>query len=99
MSNFQTYYHFQLDFQNSGPTYRRQVVNPHHQTQQRKISCKAQNSPVKYPSRERKDDIKASEGNMFNPILMENVQGQEHPGSCAFAEQALLSSRKPKSEV
>ena len=31
MSNLQTYYHFKLDFQKSGQTYRGQVVNPRHQ--------------------------------------------------------------------
>ena len=34
MSNLQTYYHFKLDYQKSGPTYRGQVVNPRHQTPQ-----------------------------------------------------------------
>ena len=34
MSNLQAYYHFKLDFQKSGPTYRRQVVN--HGTEHRK---------------------------------------------------------------
>ena len=33
---------------------------------------------------------------MFNPILKENVQGQKHLGSCAFAEPELLSYRKLK---
>ena len=37
-----------------------------------------------------------SEGNMFNPILKENVQERKHPGSCAFAEPELVSYRKPK---
>ena len=32
------------------------------------ISCKSGNSPVEYPSREGKHDIKESKGNMFNPI-------------------------------
>ena len=49
-------------------------------------SCKAWNSPVEYPSRECKHEIKGSECNMLNPIFKdENVQGQKHPGSCAFA--------------
>ena len=33
---------------------------------------------------------------MFNPIFKVNIQGQKHPGSCAFAEPALFSYRKPK---
>ena len=48
------------------------------------------NSPVEYPSRECKHDIKESKGNMFNPIFKENVQGQKHPGICVFAEPELL---------
>ena len=62
----------------------------------RTISCKAWNSPVEYPSKECKHDIKESEGNMLNPIFKENVQGRKHPGSCAFTEPELLSYRKPK---
>ena len=31
-------------------------------------------------------DIKESEGDMFNPIFKENVQGQKHPGRCITAE-------------
>ena len=38
------------------------------------------NSPVEYPSKDSKHDIKESEGNMFNPIFNENSQGQKHPG-------------------
>ena len=36
MSNLQTYYNFKLDLnkKKSGPTHRRQVVNPRHQTPQ-----------------------------------------------------------------
>ena len=52
--------------------------------------------PVEYPRRECEHDIKESEGNMFNPIFKENVQGQTNPGSCAFAEPELLNFRKPK---
>ena len=65
----------------------------------RPISCKAWNSPVEYPSRECKRGIKESEGNMFNPIFKENVQGRKHPGSCAFEELEILSSGKPKRVV
>ena len=46
----------------------------------RAISYKAWNSPVEYPSRESKQDIKESEGNIYNPIFKKNVQGQKHPG-------------------
>ena len=37
-----------------------------------------------------------SDGNMFNPIFMENVQGWKHPGSWAFEEPEILSSWQPK---
>ena len=55
------------------------------------ISCKAWNSPVEYPCREYKHDIKESKGNMFNPKLEENVQGWKYPGSCACAEPKPLT--------
>ena len=42
----------------------------------RTISAKAWNSPVDYPSRECKHDIKESEGNVYNPIFKENVLGR-----------------------
>ena len=95
MSNFQTHYPFKLDFQNwtniqeaSGQLMALDAATP--------ISCKAWNSPVEYPSREYKHDIKESKGNMFNPILKENVQGWKYPRSCASAEPKPLSYRKPK---
>ena len=47
----------------------------------RTISYKARNSPVEYPSRECKHDIKESKENIFNPIFKENVgniQGVVH---------------------
>ena len=89
MSNLQTYYHFKLDFQKVDQhTGGKWLI--HAPNAARTISCKAWNSPVEYPSRECKHDIKESKGNMFNPIFKENVQEQKHPGSCAFAEPELL---------
>ena len=88
MSNLQTYYHFKLDFQKEdqqGASGQSTTPNA-----ARTISCKTWNSPVEYPSRECKHAIKESKGNMFNPIFKENVQGQKHPGSCAFAEPELV---------
>ena len=85
MSNLQTYYHFILDFQK---------VDQHtggkwliHGTKCRKDN---QLQSLELPCRECKHDIKESKGNVFNPIFKENVQGQKHPGSCAFAEPELL---------
>ena len=66
--------------------YRRQVVNPRHQTPPEQSVA----------TWECKHDIKESKGNMFNPIFKENVQGRKHPGSCALAESELLRLRKPK---
>ena len=69
------------------------------------INCRKDNQlqtlelPVEYLSRECKLDIKASEGNMFNPKFKENVQGRKYPGNCAFAEQVLLCNRKLKRVV
>ena len=65
------------------------------------ISCKAWNTTAEYASWECKDvrRIKEFEGNSFNPIFNENIQGRKHPGSCAFAEPELLSYRKPKRVV
>ena len=48
--------------------------------------------------RECKHDIKSPK-EMINPILKDNVQGQKHPGSCAFAEPELFNYRKPERVV
>ena len=89
MSNLQTYYHFKLHFQKVD-----QYIGGKwliHGTKRRKDNqLEILELPVEYPSRECKHDIKESKGNMFNPIFKENVQGQKHPRSCAFAEPELL---------
>ena len=90
MSNVQTYYHFKLDFQKVDQHTGGKWLIHGTKRQTRTTSCKAWNSPVEYPSRECKHDIKESKGNMFNPIFKENVQGQKHQRSCAFAEPELL---------
>ena len=89
MLNLQTYYHFKLDFQKMGQhTGGKWLI---HGTKRRKDNqLQSLELPVKYPSMESKHGIKASIGNMFNPIFKENVQERKHPGSCAFAEPALL---------
>ena len=83
MSNLQTYYHFKLDLK-KGPKYTGQVVSPRHQTPQGQSVAKP-GTPCRI-----KHDIEESKGNMCNPLFKENVQGQKHPGSCAFAEPELL---------
>ena len=84
MSNLQIYYHFKLDFQKvDQQTGGKWLI---HGTKCRKdIQLQSLELRVDYPSRECKHDINKSKGNMFNPIFKENVQGQKHPGSCAFA--------------
>ena len=62
----------------------------------RTFSCKAWNSPVEYPSRECKQDIKESKGNIFNPFFKENVQGRKKPGSCALQYQNYLCKESLK---
>ena len=79
MSNLQTYYcklNFQKVDQHTGDKW---LI---HGTKRRKDN--------QLQSKECKHDIKESKGNMLNPIFKENVQGQKHPGSCAFAEPDLL---------
>ena len=77
MSNLQTYY-FKLDFQ--------------------KVDQHTGGKWLIHGTKHRKDNqlqslelhCRISKGNMLNPIFKENVQGQKHPGSCAFAEPDLL---------
>ena len=88
MSNLQTYYHFKLYFQkvdqHTGGKWLIYGAKLRKDNQLQNLEL-----PVEYPSRECKHDIKESKGSMFSPILKENVQGQKHPGSCAFAEPEL----------
>ena len=98
MSNLQTYYNFQLDFQkvdqHSG---RKRLI---HGTKHCKGNqLQSLEFPVKYLSRQCKHGIKEADGNMFIPIFKENVQGRKYPGSYAFAEPELPSDRKPKNVV
>ena len=66
-----------------------------HSTKHRKDDqlIKAWNSTVEYISRNFKHDIKESEGDMFNPIFKENVQGRKHPRGRAFAEPEFKSQK------
>ena len=50
---------------------------------------------VEYPSRKSKQGIKEWEGNIFNPIIKENVKGQKHPGRCVVAEPEQYIYWKP----
>ena len=89
MSNLQTSYRFQLDFQKMDQhTGGRWLIHgtKHHKDNQ----WQSLEPPVEYPSRECKHDIKQSKEKMLNPIFNDNVQGWKHTGSCAFAEPELL---------
>ena len=83
LSNLQTYYHFKIDFQNVDQyTGGKWLI---HVTQHRKDNqLQTWNSLVENTSRDSKSHMKGSEDNMFNPIFKENVQGQKHPGRCAY---------------
>ena len=54
------------------------------------INCKAWNSPVEYPCRGCKNNIKESEGNMFNPIFKKKVQGENIQGVAHLQNQIYL---------
>ena len=97
MSNLQTYYRFKLDFQKVDQhTEGKWLIHCTKYHKDNKLQSLKLPCYVEYPSRKCKHDIKESEGNMFNPIFKENVQGRKHPGSCAFAESEPLSYRKLK---
>ena len=87
MSKLQTHHHFQLYFQKVDQHTEGKCLIHSAMTN----SCKAWNSPVEYPSRESKYDIKEAEGNMFNPKLKGNVQERKHPGRCAFSVTESLN--------
>ena len=74
-------------FPKGGPTCRRQMVNPRHQT----ISCKAWNSPADYPSWVARCDIKGSVSTLLNPIFWKKAQGQKHPGRWGIVEHQIPS--------
>ena len=93
ISNLQIF--FQARFPKSGATYSRQLVNTRHQILQGKSVVKPGSPPVEYSSRESKQDITESEGNLFNPIFKGNVQGKKHPGRCESVEPELPSYRSP----
>ena len=57
----------------------------------RTISCKAWNSPAKYPSWVARCDIKGSDGTVLNPIFWKKVQGQKHPGRWGIVEHQIPS--------
>ena len=88
MSNLQTHYHFKLDFQKVDQHTGGKCHTKRHKDNQ--LQSLVGNG---------EHDTKESEGNMFNPIFKENVQGRKHRRSCAFVEPELLSYRRPKGGV
>ena len=82
---------FQNRFPKGGPTCRRQVVNPRHQTLQgasvAKPGTPLQNIPVELA----RCDIKGSDGTMLNPIFWKKVQGHKHPGRWRIVEHQIPS--------
>ena len=60
----------------------------------RTISCKAWKSPVEYPSRVCKHDIKESKGSMSN--IQGECPGAESSRELRIIEPELLNYRKPK---
>ena len=85
MSNLQPNWCLKIDFQK---------VDQHaggkwliHDTKRRK----AWNSPVEYPSRVARCEIKGSDGTMLNPIFWKKVQGQKHPGRWGIVEYQIPS--------
>ena len=94
---------FKSRFPKVGPTCRRQVVNPRHQTPQgQSCSCKAWNSPTEYPSWVARCDIQGSDDTMLNPIFWQKVQGQKHPGKWDVTRNfacLLLVSRTSQENV
>ena len=98
MPNLQTYYPFKEDFQKVDQyTGGKWLI---HGTKRRKDNpSQSMELPCRISYRECKHDIKASKGNMFNPIFKENVQGQKHPGSCAFAEPESLIGERQEAQI
>ena len=93
VSTLQTHYQFKLDVKN-GPTHRRQVVNPRHQTPQG-YSVAKPGTPLKNILIGNLNIKNESEGNMSNPIFKEKVKGQKHPS----AEVRSNDSRNHHDEI
>ena len=73
-----------------GPTCRRQVVNPRHQTSQGQSVAKP-NSPAEYPSWVARCDIKGSDCTRLNPIFWKKVKGQKHSVRWGIVEHQISS--------
>ena len=81
---------FKSRFPKGGPTCRRQVVDPRHQTPQGSVG-KPETPPAEYPSWVARCDIRGSDGTMLNPTFWKKVQGQKHHGRWEIAERQIAS--------
>ena len=99
MSNLQSNYHFKLDFQildqHKGGKWLIHGIKHFKDDQLQSLELPWRKNTL-VGNLNIKHDTKLSEGNMFKPILEENVQGQKPPGRCLSAEAELPSYRKPK---
>ena len=82
---------FKIRFPKGGPTCRRQVVNPRHQTPQGQSVARPKKSPAEYPGWVARCDIKGSVSTVLNPIFSKKVQGQNCPGRWEIVEQQIPS--------
>ena len=80
---------FKIRFPKGGPTCRRQVVNPRHQTPQKQSVAKPE-APL-HPSWVARCDIKGSVSTVLNPIFSKKVQGQKYPGRWGIVEHQIPS--------
>ena len=95
MAKLETHYHYQLYFQKGYQHTGGKLLN--HNTKHRKDNqLQSLELACRIPIREYKQDLKESEGNMFNPIFKDNVQAQKHPGRYVIQEPELPNHRKPK---
>ena len=73
-------------FPKCGPTCRRQVVNPRHQTPQGQSVARPETPLQNSRSWVARFDIVGSDGTMMNQIFWKKVQGQNHLGRWEIAE-------------
>ena len=77
---------FKIRFPKGGPTCRRQMINPRHQTPQGLSVAKPET-----PSWVARYDIKGSVSTVLNPIFSKKVQVQKHPGRWGIVEHKIPS--------
>ena len=98
MSNLETHYRYQLDFQKSRPTCRKQVVNPRHQKPQEQLVTNPE-TPMQYIPVETLNMTYKCPKVACSIQYSNNVQGQKHQWVCFIAEPELHSHKKPRCVV